>query len=134
MPYQPKVLVVDDDENILSAFRDFLKTEGCTMLAAKSTEEAAKQIEQSRVNLLITDIRLKGQSGVTFFMRMKGIQPDLPVIVITGFPDLITEEDLKAYGASYFFLKQLDLNKLREAVRKCLCLDKEYNHRRSHDW
>jgi DNA-binding NtrC family response regulator len=134
MLHPPKVLVVDDDENILSAFRDFLKIEGCTMLAARSTEEAAKHIEQSQVNLLITDIRLKGQSGVTFFMRMRGIQPDLPVIVITGFPDLITEADLKAYGASYFFLKPLDLNRLREAVRKCLCLDKEYNHRHSHDW
>ena len=129
MPYQPRVLVVDDDENILSAFRDFLKTEGCIMLAARNTEEAAKQIEQSKINVLITDIRLKGQSGVTFLMRMKGIQPDLPVIVITGFPDLITEGDLKTCGANYFFLKPLDLNKLREAVRKCLSLTKEYHHK-----
>ena len=129
MPYQPTVLVVDDDENILSAFGDFLKAEGCTMLAARSTEEAKKYIEQSRVNLLITDIRLKAQSGVTLFMHIKVIQPDLPVIVITGYPDLITEEDLKAYGAKYFFLKPLDLDRLREAVRECLRLDKDYCHK-----
>ena len=123
MLHQPKVLVVDDDENILSAFRGFLKTEGCTMLAARSAEEARKQVEQSHVKLLITDIRLKGQSGVTFLLHMKGRQPDLPIIVVTGFPDLITEADLKTYGASYFFLKPLELDKLREAVRRCLHLN-----------
>ena len=129
MSYQPTVLVIDDDENILSAFGDFLRAEGCMMLAAKNTEEAKKYIEQSKVNLLITDIRLKGQSGVTFFMHMKVVQPDLPVIVITGYPDLITDGELKEYGAKYFFLKPLDLNRLREAVRKCLRLDEDHVHK-----
>ena len=117
---QPKVLVLDDDENILSAFRDFLKRERCYMLAASNAEEAMGQLERQHVDLLITDIRLKGLSGVMFFIEAKKIRPRLPVIVITGYPDLVTEEDIKAYGADYFLLKPLDLEKLREAVRKCL--------------
>ena len=131
MLHPPKVLVVDDDENILSAFKGFLKSEGCTMLAARSTQEAMKKIKHHHVNLLITDIRLNYQSGVNLFMAIKGAQPDVPVIVITGYPDSVREEEVKAYGADYFFLKPLDLDKLREAVRKCLRLDKEYSHKQS---
>jgi two-component system, response regulator, stage 0 sporulation protein F len=129
MVHLPKVLVVDDDENILSAFKGFLKTEGCTMIAARSAEEAMMKIAQQRVSLLITDIRLKHQSGVSFFMRMKGVQPDVPVIVITGFPDLVNEEDVKAYGADFFFLKPLDIDKLREAVRKCLRTERGFHQK-----
>ncbi len=117
---QPKVLVVDDEENILSAFKNFLKKEHCEMLAATSAEQAMSVLAHNRMNLLITDIRLKGTSGVTFFMEAKRIYPKLPVIVITGYPDLITEEAIKEYGADFFLLKPLDLDKLRHAMRRCL--------------
>ena len=127
MRHHPKVLVVDDDQNILSAFEDFLRKEHCSMIAASNAEEALKKMEQEHVDLLITDIRLRYQSGVTLFMHLREIQPDLPVIVITGYPDLISEEDLKTYGADYFFLKPLELDKLREAVRKCLHLNNVTN-------
>ena len=129
MSHQRKVLVVDDDQNILSAFEDFLRKEHCSMIAASNAEEVSKKIEQEHIDLLITDIKLKYRSGVTLFMHLKGIQPDLPVIVITGYPDLIREGDVKAYGADYFFLKPLELDKLREAVRKCLHLNNVTNHK-----
>jgi len=123
MPHQPRVLVVDDDPNILSAFEDFLRREHCAMISASSAEEAMEKIEEYHFDLLITDIRLRHQSGVTFFMQAKAIRPKLPVIVITGYPDLISEKDVKAFGADYFFLKPLELNKLREALRRCLRLN-----------
>lgn len=122
MMYRPKVLVVDDDENILSAFRDFLKKERCTMIPATSAEDAAVKLQEQYVDLLVTDIRLKRQSGITFLMEARRLRRDLPIIVITGYPDLVSENDVRACGADYYFLKPLDLNKLREAVRKCLHL------------
>lgn len=123
MLHQRKVLVVDDDENILSAFRDFLRIENCSAVTASSAEEALKEMEQQTIDLVITDVRLKSKSGVTFFMQLKSHRRELPVIVITGYPSLIGEEEVKALGADYFFLKPLELGKLREAVRKCLHLN-----------
>lgn len=123
MSYVPKVLVVDDDINILAAFEDFLRREHCYMLAASCAEEALEKLHDHRVDLLVTDVRLKSQSGVTFLLRVKGSQPKLPVIVITGYPDLVTERDARAYGADYFFLKPLEIDKLRDAVKKCLHLN-----------
>lgn len=122
MPHQPNVLIVDDDLNILSAFEGFLKKEHCNMIPASSAEEALQQLAAHHVDLVITDVRLKYQSGVTLFIRVKQLHPTLPVIVITGHPNLITEKDIKLYGADYYFLKPLELDSLREAVRKCLHL------------
>jgi two-component system response regulator HydG len=122
MSYVPNVLVVDDDINILAAFKDFLRREHCYMLSATSAEEAFKKLQEHRVDLLVTDVRLKLQSGVTFLLHVKGNLPKIPVIVITGYPDLISEQDARAYGADYFFLKPLEIDKLRGAVRKCLNL------------
>ncbi|MGB2867872.1 MAG: response regulator [Bacteroidota bacterium] len=117
---QPRVLVVDDDINILSAFEDFLRKEHCVMVSASTTEEAMAHVQKERINLLITDIRLKAKSGVTLFLNAKVIRPDLHVIVITGYPDAIDEKEAHALGADHLLLKPLELEKLRQAVRSCL--------------
>lgn len=116
----PKVMVVDDDMNILAAFEDFLRRERCQMLSATTAEEALQKLQENPVDVLVTDVRLKFQSGVTFLLHVKESLPKIPVIVITGYPDLITERDARAYGADYFFLKPLEIDKLRGAVRECL--------------
>ncbi|MBI3110290.1 MAG: response regulator [Ignavibacteriales bacterium] len=120
MSSQPTVLVIDDDHNILAAFEDFLRRENCSMIGVTSAEEALQKLEGHRVDLLVTDVRLKLHSGVTLLLHVKAIHPKLPVIVITGYPDRITEAAAKTYGADYFLLKPLELNKLRDAVRTCL--------------
>ena len=116
----PKVLVLDDDTNILLAFRDFLKKEGCTMVAAPMPKEALQKMEEEKFDLLITDLRLNLESGVTFVLQAKRLQPKVPVIVITGYPDTVSESELKSYGADYLFVKPLELKELQHAVRTCL--------------
>ena len=123
MHHQPTVLVTDDDNNILAAFEDFLRRENCSMIGVSSAEEALQKLEDHRVDLLVTDVRLKLQSGVTLLLHVKAMLPKLPVIVVTGYPDLITETAVKTYGADYFLLKPLELDKLRDAVRTCLRLN-----------
>lgn len=120
MVHQPKILVVDDDENILSAFRDFLKKEHYGMITVSSAEEAMEHLNQHHVDMVVADVRLKVQSGITFIMEVKRMFPRLPIIVITGYPDVVSERDAKTFGADYFFLKPLDIERLRDAMRKCL--------------
>jgi DNA-binding NtrC family response regulator len=117
---QPRVLVLDDDANILSAFSDFFKKEQCIMIAASSAEEAMKKLEEVKVDLLITDIRLKGRSGVTFFLNAKILYPLLSTIIMTGYPESVDEQEILSLGADCFLVKPLDLEKLRKAVRICL--------------
>jgi DNA-binding response OmpR family regulator len=119
-PSTPRVLVLDDDVNILSAFEDFFKREKCTMIPAVTAEDAMEKASNEHFDLLITDIRLQSQSGVSFFLQAKSIQPALPVIVITGYPDSVDEAQVKALGADFLLVKPLELERLREAVRACL--------------
>jgi DNA-binding response OmpR family regulator len=120
MPHQPRALVVDDDENILSAFEDFFRKEHCAMLSASGAEEAIQTLAGVEVNLVITDVKLQGETGVELCRKLKASRPGLPVIVITGYPHLVPEEDARSAGADYYFLKPLELDQLRDAVRKCL--------------
>jgi DNA-binding NtrC family response regulator len=120
MARQPRVLIVDDDENIVSAFEEFLAKERCTVMSASGAEDAFSILSHTTLNLIITDIRMRWQSGITLLMKIKQFNPDLPVIVITGYPSLVSEEDVRHYGAEYFFVKPLELDQLRNAVRDCL--------------
>lgn len=120
MPHQLRALVVDDDSNILSAFEDFFRKEHCAMLSASGAEEALRALAGAEVNLVITDIEMPWESGVDLCKKLKASRPNLPVIVITGYPNLIPEADARRAGADYYFLKPLELDQLREAVRKCL--------------
>jgi DNA-binding NtrC family response regulator len=120
MTHQPRALVVDDDANILSAFEDFFRKEHCTMISASSAEEALRTLAGAEVNLVITDIKMPWESGVDLCKKLKASRPNLPVIVITGYPNLVPEADARHAGADYYFLKPLELDQLRGAVRKCL--------------
>ena len=125
---QPKVMVVDDDKNILAAFEEFLKAEHCEIVAASSAEEAAEMLKQQNVDVLVTDIRLKAKSGVTLFMEVKHRHRNLPVIVVSGYPDLISEAEIKTFGADYYFVKPLELDKLRDALRNCLSKERRLKY------
>ncbi|MCL4539336.1 MAG: response regulator [Bacteroidetes bacterium] len=117
---KPRILVVDDDANILSAFRDYLRTKNCIMVGVSDVELAFNMVMKRYFDLLITDIRLNFQSGVTFLLRAKEARPNLPVIVITGYPDIVTKNDLKTYGASHILMKPLELDQLNKAIDHCL--------------
>ncbi len=120
MQYEKTVLVVDDDPNILSAFGEFFRKEECSMITSSSTEGAMELLKRHFVDLIITDIRLKGQSGVTFLLEVKRVRKSTPMIVMTGYPEAVSESEVKEYGADFFFQKPLNLEKFRDAVRKCL--------------
>jgi DNA-binding NtrC family response regulator len=120
MAHQPKVLIVDDDENIVSAFEDFFRKERCTLVSASNVKDALGVITHQSIDLVITDIRMKWQSGVTLLVELKQLHPRLPVIVITGYPNMISEADIREIGADYYFVKPLELDQLRSAVRDCL--------------
>jgi DNA-binding NtrC family response regulator len=120
MSLQPRVLVVDDDENIVSAFEGFLRKEHCSMVSASSAEDALAMLSHQTISVVITDIRMKWQSGITLLMKIKQLHPLMPIIIITGYPNLIPEAEVKHYGAEYLFVKPLELDQLREALRDCL--------------
>lgn len=120
-PGQPTVLVVDDDKNILKSFKMLLDSENIDMIAASSAEEAMEKIKGRKLNLIITDFMLETKSSVELFTLIKKHHASVPIAVITGYPELVSEKDVKMFGANYFLTKPLELGNLRTLIRNtCL--------------
>ena len=117
---RPKILVVDKDENILSAFGDYMSKKNYLMIGVNNVKTGLREIREQDFHLLITDIRVNSEFGTGFISQVKSVRNNLPIIAITSYPDKITEPELKAYGANYLFIKPLELNKLDQAVTQCL--------------
>ncbi len=120
MQRRPKILTVDRDENILSAFKDYLRKKKYSITTVNNAKAGLKKIREQSFNLLITDVRENSEFGINFISQAKSLQRSLPIIAITSFPDQITESDVKIYGADYLFVKPLELRKLDEAIENCL--------------
>ena len=85
MPNKGHVLVVDDEETIVTVVRGVLEQAGYTTVAALSGEVALEIFSINRVDMVITDIRMGGMDGFELLKRLKLLDKNLNVIVLTGF-------------------------------------------------
>lgn len=119
LPIKPTVLVVDDDKKILEAFSMLMESENCNMISASEVNEVMNKIEGKELHLIIIDFMLKTKSSIELFTLIRKIHPEVPIVVMTGYPELISEKDVKMFGGNYFLTKPLELGKLRQVIRSC---------------
>ncbi len=124
MKNKPKILVVDKDKNILSAFENYLRKKNYSMTGANNVITGLNKIRQRNFHLLITDVREDSGFGKSFISNAKQVRDNLRIIAITSYPDKINESDLKTYGVDYLFIKPLELGKLDKAIESCLSRQK----------
>jgi excisionase family DNA binding protein len=84
---QPTVLVVDDDPVLQDLFQTFLKRIGFSRVVVGTAKEAIKSLRKQKFDLLFLDLQLPDAPGDQVYQTAKQIDPDLNVIVITGYPD-----------------------------------------------
>ena len=84
---QPTVLVVDDDLGVQDLFRTFLKQTGFSRVVVGTATEAIKSLRKQKFDLLFLDLQLPDAPGDEVYKTGKQIDPDLNVILITGYPD-----------------------------------------------
>jgi excisionase family DNA binding protein len=84
---RPTVLVVDDDLSLQDLFRTFLKQMGFSRVVVGTATEAIKSLRKQKFDLMFLDLQLPDAPGDKVYKAAKEIDPDLNVIVITGYPD-----------------------------------------------
>jgi excisionase family DNA binding protein len=84
---QPTVLVVDDDPVLQDLFQTFLKKIGFSRVVVGTAKEAIKSLRKQKFDLMFLDLQLPDAPGDEVYKTGKHIDPDLNVIVITGYPD-----------------------------------------------
>lgn len=112
------ILVVDDDESIVQAFKAFLATEGHGCRVASTADDAVREVSARRPDLVITDVRMPGADGLEGLQRMREIAPGLAVIVMTAYGTSQTSIEAMRLGAFDYLSKPLDLDELRTLIRK----------------
>lgn len=84
------VLVVDDEKDIRDSLADIIETciAGCRVITAASGEEGLKTLQESPIDLIVTDYRMGGMNGIEFLVEAQRIAPRAPRIMITAYPDI----------------------------------------------
>jgi CheY-like chemotaxis protein len=115
-----KVLVVDDDPVVTSSFDRVLSGKGYAVIKAASGAEALRKLNAEHYDLVFTDIRMPGMSGIEVAERVKASQPWLPVVIVTGFGSEENEARATAAGVSAFLHKPLSPEMIEDSAEEAL--------------
>ncbi len=115
-----KILVVDDESNVLEVVRLFLEHWGYRSVQAQSAAEARELLRKDEYALLLTDIKMPGESGLDLTRYVKSTYPDMVVIFLSMLEDRDTAEAAMETGAYGFLSKPLRHNELQLFIRNGL--------------
>ncbi|MBX5480288.1 MAG: hybrid histidine protein kinase/response regulator SinK [Myxococcaceae bacterium] len=117
-----RLLIVDDESIIRSIFRDLMGKE-CEVVEAETAEEALAQLRAvgPRFDLIVTDKNLPGLSGLELAQEARRLDPSSRVMIMTGYPSLVTAQQALELGVVDYLLKPFDdIRQVREKIREVL--------------
>jgi len=113
-------LVADDDDSILSILDNALSILGYDTVLAKSGDEALEKFKRTKIDIIITDFMMPGLTGKELIAAAKEIKPDIPTIVITGYPLAFPPGIAKTEGIDAYMVKPFRINQLQELLSRLL--------------
>ena len=117
-----RVLVVDDDPAVRKSFDRVLTGKGYAVITAENGEEALRKLNEEKYDLVYSDIRMPGMSGLEVAEKVRARRPWTPVVIITGYGTDIAEERAKAAGVSKFLHKPLSPAMIEDSARDVLAV------------
>ena len=117
-----RLLIVDDENQVLDFEVDALKSLGYEVHAFSNSKEALEAFKRKPDNydLVITDMTMPYMTGVQLAQKIVSIRPDLPIILCTGFSEMINEQKAKALGIRGYITKPIILSQFADMIRKSL--------------
>ncbi len=115
-----RILLVDDEKNILKVMSASLKKEGYEVETARSGENAIEKVGNNRYNLVITDYKLPGINGLDLLKELKVKNAEIPVIILTAYGTIEKAVNAMKKGASNYLTKPLNLEELTLVVRDAM--------------
>jgi DNA-binding NtrC family response regulator len=115
-----KILVVDDDVIVIKSCRRILEAEGLEVSTVPSADEALEMIKKYDFDLLLIDVKMPKHDGMFLMREILKIIPDIPVIVMSGYPTRETVSDVLKLGATQFIPKPFRPDELVKTLRPVL--------------
>ena len=116
----PRLLIVDDEPNLLYSLAKVLRSESLEIATAETARDGIEKVRELKPDVVILDVRLPDMSGLDAFSEMSEIDPRLPVIMITAYSTMETAIEATKRGAYEYLLKPVAFDQLRGTVQRAL--------------
>lgn len=116
----PRILIVDDEQDICKALTFLLKREGYDVASVNSGEEAVVRLEQESFDAVITDLKMGKLDGMAVLERAKELSPELPVVMMTAFASIESAVEAMKKGAVDYIVKPFHNEEIRLTVKRVL--------------
>jgi DNA-binding NtrC family response regulator len=113
-----RILILDDEPDIAASWVRILGSGGYRCLSTSEPEEALRLLESERFDLLLTDLRMPGMDGMEMLKRAQKIDPQMPVVMLTGYASLEFAVAAVKAGAFDFLSKSFSNDELRLTVQR----------------
>lgn len=117
---RPTLLMVDDEARILTALRRTLRREGYELLTAGTAAEAIRVLEERPVDLILSDQKMPGMSGLALLAEVARRQPTVARLLITGWTEAVPPEELKKLDVKALVPKPWEDAELKQVLRDVL--------------
>jgi DNA-binding NtrC family response regulator len=115
-----KILIVDDEESVRYSFKKIYREPGFEIMEAANGLEALSVIKKNVPDLVLMDIEMPGLNGLEAIQRIKAMQPQIPVIIITAFGTSERVIGAMKYGAYEYLEKPFDVARLKEVIAEAM--------------
>lgn len=116
----PKILVIDDERAIRNTLKDILEYEKYQVELAENAVSALKAVKNNEFDIILCDIKMPETDGLELLPELIDLQPDTPVVMISGHANIDTAVEAIKKGAYDFIEKPLDLNRLLITIRNAM--------------
>ena len=115
-----KILVVDDDAIVIKSCKRILEAESLEVSTVSSADEALEALKKYDFDLLLIDVKMPRHDGMFLMREIKKVIPDMPIIVMSGYPTPETVSDVIKLGAAQFIPKPFRPDELIKVIRPVL--------------
>jgi CheY-like chemotaxis protein len=117
--FMKMILIVDDEENIRTLYKEELTDEGYEVLLASNGYEALEVLNTKKPDAIILDIKMPGMDGVNLLKLIKERQEDdIPVIICSAYEEY--KQDFSLWASEEYIVKSSDLTKMKDALKRIL--------------
>lgn len=115
-----KIMVVDDDPTILEVIRLNLELNDMQVFTALDSQNAMAKMEDEVFDIALVDLMLNGNSGLDLMEKLHGIDPEIPIIILTGYGTIETAVEAMKKGAYTYLTKPVKMDELAMRIQNCL--------------
>jgi CheY-like chemotaxis protein len=120
MEEQPKILIVDDSQELSDVISEFMEAHGFTVHTTANSYSAIKMADAGGYSVVVSDIHMPEMDGLELMARLKTMNPSIPVVLITGYSVIEARKIALEKGADAFVAKPFHMKELLDVIASLL--------------